>query len=114
MAVTYTTAAIVRKRIKDIPNGLTNTDIEENIEQAEGIVDAIMLCSFKDIFDETKHGIIRQCTTDLAAYLCLTYDPTEFDMLETAEMTANMLWNSADRSLFLLSRKRVVESLRNL
>jgi hypothetical protein len=113
MTVTYTTAAIVKKRISAIPNGLTNTDIEENIGQAEGIVDAIMLCSFKDIFDEEKHGIIRQCTTDLAAYLCLTYDPAEFDMLETAEMTANMLWNSADRSLFILSRKRVVESLRN-
>ena len=114
MTVTYTTAAIVRKRIKDISNSLTNTDIEENIVQAEGMVDAIMLCTFKDIFDETKHGIIRQCTTDLAAFLCLTYDPAEYDMLETAEMTANMLWNSADRSLFILSRKRVVESLKNL
>ena len=114
MTVTYTTAAIVRKRIKDISNSLTNTDIEENIVQAEGMVDAIMLCAFKDIFDETKHGIIRQCTTDLAAFLCLTYDPAEYDMLETAEMTANMLWNSADRSLFILSRKRVVESLKNL
>jgi hypothetical protein len=113
MAVTYTTAAIVRKRVSAIPNALTDPNIEENIEQAEGIVDAIMLCSFKDIFDNTKHGIIRQCTTDLAAFLCLTYDPAEFEMLETAEMTANMLWNSADRSLFILSRKRVVESLRN-
>jgi hypothetical protein len=114
MTVTYTTAAIVKKRIRAIPNGLTNSDIEENIEQAEGIVDAIMLCSFKDIFDNTKHGIIRQCTTDLAAYMSLTYDPAEFDLLETAEMSANMLWNSADRSLFMLSRTKVVESLRNL
>lgn len=114
MTITYTSAAIVRKRISAIPNGLTDPDIEENIRQAEGIVDAIMLCSFEDIFDEEKHGIIRQCTTDLAAWLCLTYDPAEFDMLETAEMTANMLWNSADRSLFMLSRKRVVESLKNL
>jgi hypothetical protein len=113
MTITYTSAAIVRKRLSAIPNRLTDPDIEENISQAEGIVDAIMLCSFKDIFDEAKHGIIRQCTTDLAAFLCLTYDPSEYEMLETAEMTANMLWNSADRSLFMLSRKRVVESLRN-
>jgi hypothetical protein len=114
MTVTYTTAAIVRKRVLSIPGGLTDEDIEENIMQAEGIVDAIMLCTFKDIFNETKHGIIRQCTTDLAAYLCLTYNPGEIEMLEIGEMTANMLWNSADRSLFMLSRKRVVESLRNL
>jgi hypothetical protein len=114
MTVTYTTAAIVRKRIYAIHSDLSDTDIEENIAQGEGIIDAIMLCTFKDIFDEEKHGIIRQCATDLAAYLTLTYDPAQFAMLETAEMTANMLWNSADRSLFILSRKRVVESLRNL
>jgi len=114
MAVTYTTAAIVRKRLYEMPSGLLTTDIDENIAQAEGIIDAIMLCSFKDIFDETKHGIIRQCATDLAAYLCLTYKPAEFEMLENAEMSANMIWNSADRSLFILSQRRVVESLRNL
>ncbi len=113
MAVTYTTADIVRKRLYEMPSGLLTTDIEENIVQAEGIVDAVMLCSFKSIFDAEKHGLIRQCTTDLAAYLCLIYKPAEFEMLENAEMTANMLWNSADRSLFILSRKRIVESLKN-
>jgi len=114
MVVTYTTAAIVKKRLYDMPSGLSDPDIEENIAQAEGIVDAIMLCTFKGVFDATKHGIIRQCTTDLAAYLCLAYKPQEYEMLEASEMTANMLWNSADRSLFILSRKRVVEALRNL
>jgi hypothetical protein len=114
MTVTYTTAAIVRKRISAISGDMGDADIEENISQAEGIVDAIMLQSFKDIFDETKHGIIRQCTTDLAGYLTLVFDPAQFAMLETAEMSANMLWNSADRSLFILSRKRIVEALKNL
>jgi hypothetical protein len=73
-----------------------------------------MLKSFLTIFDADKHQIIRQCATDLAAYYALMYDPAVFDMLETAEMAANMLWNAADRSLFMLSRRRVVEFLENL
>ena len=112
--VTYTTVAFVRKRISAIHADLTDSDIEQNILQAEGLIDALMLKSFLTIFNADKHQIIRQCATDLAAYFSLIYDPASFEMLETAEMVANMLWNSADRSLFMLSRRRVVEFLENL
>ena len=114
MAVTYTTVALVRATFKDIHPDITDPDIEEWILQAEGLIDTVMLQSFKTIFDEDKHQIIRQCCTDLAAFYALRYDPANFDLLETAEITINMLWNSADRSLFMLSRKRVVEFLEHL
>lgn len=112
--VTYTTAALVRKRISAIHVDILDADIEQNILQAEGLIDTLMLKSFQTIFDADKHQIIRQCATDIAAYYSLIYDPAEFEMLETAEMAANMLWNAADRSLFMLSRRRVVEFLENL
>ena len=114
MTVTYTTVALVRKAFKDIHADLLDPDIEEFIYQAEGLIDAVMLQSFLTIFDAEKHQIIRQCCTDLAAFHALTYDPANFDLLETAEMVTNMLWNSADRSLFMLSRRKVVEFLEHL
>ena len=114
MAVTYTTVALVRAVFKDIHPDISDANIEEWILQAEGLIDTVMLQSFKTIFDANKHQIIRQCCTDLAAFYALRYDPAAFDLLETAEMVMNMLWNSADRSLFMLSRRKVVEFLEHL
>lgn len=111
MAITYTTVALVRKSFKDLDPDVTDSDIEEWILQAEGLIDSVMLKSFITIFDADKHQIIRQCCTDLAAFSALRYNPAQFDLLETAEIVINMLWNSADRSLFMLSRRRVSDEL---
>jgi len=110
MAVIYTTVALVKKRTKTISAELTNPDIEECINEAESIIDSTMKKSFLGSFDMDKHGIIRQCCTDLAAFLCVIYDPViTFKSLGDAEMTINLLWNSAERSLSLLSDSRTVD-----
>lgn len=119
MAVTYTTAAIVKKRVKHLSASLADADIEENILQVESIIDSIMklrarAASPDFTFDADKHGIIRNCATDYAAYLCVTYDPSEFPTMETAEMVANLLWNSVQALLTMLSDARVVEYLKGL
>jgi len=115
MTVIYTTVALVKKRSQGISAGLTDPDIEENIYEAESIINCTMKNSFLSSFDETKHRIIRQCCTDLAAFLCISYDPAStFASLGDAEMTINLLWNSAERSLSLLSDERTVEYLDGL
>ena len=116
----YTTVALVRKRVKAISASLIDADIEENIYEAEGIIDATMRLSARGsspdfTFDAVKHSIIRQTCTDLAAFLTIFYDPGgSFLTLADAEMTANMLWNSSEDSLSLLSDPRVVTYLKEL
>ena len=120
MAVTYTTAALVKKRVKDLSTSLLDADIEENIYEAEGIIDPTMKQTGRGgapdfTFDAVKHSIIRECCTDLAAYLCIIYDPGgSFTGLANAEMTANLLWNSAERSLSMLSDPRIAAYLKGL
>ncbi len=114
MAVHYTTAAIVKKRVKYLSSSLSDSDIEENISQVEDGIDAVMTCSFKTTFDPDKHGIIRNCATDYAAYLCISYDPAEFPSMETAEFEMNVLWNNVQNLLTILSDTRTVEYLKGL
>jgi len=115
MAVTYTTAALVKKRVKNISADLLDSDIEACIYEAEGIIDSTMKDSLKASFDATKHAIIRSCATDLAAFSCIIYDPgVSFLTLADAEMVANLLWNSAERILSQLSDPRVVTYLKSL
>jgi len=117
--VTYTTAAIVKKRVYHLSSSLLDADIEENINQVESIIDSTMKHTARGAspdftFDADKHGIIRNCATDYAAYLCITFDPSEFPTMETAEMVANLLWNSVQNMLEMLSDARSVEYLKGL
>ena len=120
MAVTYTTAALVKKRVKDISADLLDADIEQNIDESEGIIDATMRLSARGsspdfTFDASKHSILRQCCTDLAAFLCIFYDPSgSFADLADCEITANLLWNSSERSLSMLSDPRVANYIKGL
>ncbi len=114
MAVTYTTAALVRKRIEDIDASLIDADIDQYIYEAEGIINAVMKDSLIASFDATKHAIIRSCATDLAAYNCLKFNPSSFPTMETAEMIANLLWNSVQSTLALLAEPRIVDYLKSL
>ncbi|RKY41679.1 MAG: hypothetical protein DRP85_05480 [Candidatus Makaraimicrobium thalassicum] len=119
MTVTYTTADIVKKRVKNISSSLADSDIEENILQAESIIDSVMKRTARGTspdftFDSSKHGIIRDCATNYAAYLCVIYDPSEFPSMETAEMVANLLWNAVQNALNMLSDSRFVEYLASL
>jgi hypothetical protein len=114
MAVTYTTAALVKKRIEYIDASLLDADIEQYIYEAEGIINSVMKDSFISGFDATKHALIRSCATDLAAYDCLKFDPSNFPTMETAEMVANLLWNSIQSALAQLADPRIVTYLKSL
>jgi len=104
---TYTTAEIVKKRCKQISSDLTTTEIEENINQAEGTVDTVMRLTGRGsspdyIFDADKHGLIRNAATSIAALLCIYYDTSGFDSTAAAGFVTDLLWNESNRCLALL------------
>ena len=112
MAVTYSTAALVKKGTKWLSVDLIDADIDEYIYQAEGIIDAVMKKTGRGVapdytFDVAKHGIIRDAATSLALFNCIRYDPGAFPLLEQAEMTENLAYYAALRALTLLADTRV-------
>jgi predicted RNA-binding Zn ribbon-like protein len=115
MPVTYTTAALVRKRNKNISSDLVDADIDQFIYEAEAIIDAAMKVSLITSFDAAKHAILRSAATDIATLTTLSYDPgTAFLELEDAKMTTDLLTAAADRALNLLADPRTVAYLRSL
>jgi len=114
MAVVYTTAALVRKRIEDIDVTLVDADIDQYIYEAESIIDCIMKKSFVATFDSTKHGILMSMATDIAALACLQYNPAQFPSPHIAEMTATILQDSIRLSYYMLNDPKIVDYLAGL
>lgn len=115
MAVTYTTAALVRKLVKNISVDLVDADIDQFIYEAEATIDATMKVSLIVTFDASKHALIRSCATNLAALEVISYDPgTAFLELEDAKLTVDLLAASIDRSLTLLADPRTVAYVKSL
>ena len=110
---TYTTAALVKKRVETIDASLTDADIEQYILEAETIIDCIMKTSLVPTFNSIDHAILRSCATDIAAKACIHYNPGAFPSLETAEMTANLLQDNIQFAFFLLNDPRMVEYLKS-
>jgi len=116
MAVTYSTAALVKKGTKWLSSDLIDADIDEYIYQAEGVVDSVMKQTGRGLaptftFSSELHGVIRDATTSLALFNCIRYDPGAFPLLEQAEMTENLAYYSALRALTLLADTRIVDYL---
>jgi hypothetical protein len=114
MAVTYSTAALVKKGTKWLSTDLGDSDIDEYIYQAEGVIDGVMKKTGRGAapdytFDIDKHGLIRDAATSLALFNCIRYDPGAYPLLEQGEMTANLAYYSALRALTLLADPRVVD-----
>jgi len=119
MAVTYSTAALVKKGTKWLSVDLVDADIEEYIYEAEGVVDGVMKQTGRGVaptftFDSTLHGLIRDAVTSLALFNCIRYDPGAFPSLEQAEMTENLAYYSALRALTLLADTRIVDYIKGL
>lgn len=114
MVVTYTTAALVKKRVSKISAALLDGDIEANINMVEGFIDAVMKDSFLLTFDAAKHGIIRSCATDYATFLSILYDVSQFATIDDLEATLNPLWTSWATACCVLSDPRVVTYLKTL
>lgn len=111
---TYTTADLVRKQTSAIDAALTNDDIDEFIEEAEGILDAVMGRSFVATFDATKHKILRAGANKWAALCCPVYNPDAAGTYADASFTADVLWDqwqSILETLKLESTVRYLESL---
>ncbi|MEA1957613.1 MAG: hypothetical protein U9N01_04580 [Euryarchaeota archaeon] len=114
MAVTYSTAALVKKGTKWMSTDLVDADIEEYIYQAEGVIDAVMKKTGRGVapdftFDSDLHGVIREAATSLALFNCIRYDPGTFPSLEQAELTENLAYYSALRALTILADTRAVD-----
>lgn len=114
MAVTYTTAALVKKRLLKIDSSLVDADIEEFIYKAEGIIDTWMGETFKNIFSSTKHGLIRDTCEALAALMCLTFDVTEFSSNSQAALTGDMFWAIIERNSIDLRSSKIVATMKAL
>ena len=114
MAVVYTTATLVRKRIEDIDATLIDADIDQYIYEAESIIDCVMKTSLVGTFSSTKHSILRSCASDIAAKSCVHFDPGAYPSLEAAEMVVNMLQDSIQLAFYILSDPRTVEYLKSL
>ena len=110
---TYTTAALVKKRVEDIDATLTDADIEQFILEAEAVIDCIMKTSLIATFNSIDHALLRSCATDIAAASCIHYNPAAFPSLETAEMTANLLQDNIQLTFYLLNDTRTVEYLKS-
>jgi len=122
MAVTYTTVAKVKSRFEDFDTDLSDPEIEEFINCAEGIIDAVMKKkgrgTSKDYtFDSTKHGLIEDTASVLAAFYCLSAQPTGQSSAITsarASLMGDFFWATARRNLILLSDDRIIKYLINL
>jgi len=110
---TYTTAALVKKRVEDIDASLTDADIDQFILEAEAIIDCIMKTSLIATFNSIDHALLRSCATDIAAASCIHYNPGAFPSLETAEMTANLLQDNIQLTFYLLNDPRTIEYLKS-
>ncbi len=117
--LTYSSAALVKKAVKYMHADLLTADIETFIFQAEGLVDAVMRKTARGdaadfTFSATKHGLLQRAATSIAAFYCVTYDPASHPLLESGEMSCNLLYYSQLRDLNLLSDIRVVDHLSSL
>lgn len=117
MAVTYSSAALVKKAAKWIPSGLVDpADFDNYIYQAESLIDESMGKTARGAgadftFDAKQHGIIQRAATTIAAFYSITYEVSAHPLLEQAEMTQNLLYYDQLRALTLLADTRVSDFL---
>lgn len=117
MAVYYTTATIVRARAKGIgatPNP-TDAMIDEYINQAEGLVDLWLGFSLKENFSSAKpaHMVVRQVTTDIAAFYAVAHTPTGFATISEAALVSDLIYTNLVRGLRTLKDSRIQKRIKN-
>ena len=80
----YTTEDKVRQRLFKNNTAISSEAVEEMIDQAEGMIKAIMRGQFTAEFDEEKHLLLIKAATELAAFSLLTADPSTFTSITEA------------------------------
>lgn len=112
MAETYAMIEDVKARLSQISgSNVTDAMISGAILQAEGIVDAGMRLSGRNsgdyTFNQGKHGLIRNTTSAMAAYITLGFLVEEFLSTSSAALTADLLWAEINRNMGILVDARV-------
>jgi len=114
MTVYYTTAVIVRARAKNIGAAdPSDAEIEEYIAEAEGLVDAMLGFSLQGNFSSSKsmHLLVRQVTTDIAAFYAIAHDPSGFTSTGEAALILDVIYTNMLRGLTLLKDKRIQQRI---
>ena len=111
---TYSTAALVKSRIKKYNTTITDAEIEDYILHAEGLINAIMQGKFTASFDATKHKLIQRATTNLAAFNLLCYDPGSFTSITEASIIGDFLFTMIEQDLKFLADDRIVSYINGL
>ncbi len=123
MAVTYTTATKVKSRFEDFDTNISDAQINEFILTAESLVDCAMQQTARGVgtkaftFNSAKHGIIEEAASCMAAFACLTYQPTgQTGNISSARagLMASLLWATFRRNLRILGDDRVQKFLKEL
>ena len=116
MTVYYTTATIVRARAKNIGTTPNPTDsmIEEYISEAEGLIDALMGFSLTENFSATKplHILVRQVTSDIAAFYAIAHDPSGFASTSEAALILDIIYTNMLRGLSLIKDARIQKRIK--
>ena len=103
MAVTYSSAALIKTALKWTPPGLVDpTDFDNYIYSAESIIDENMGISGRGAgsnftYNAKQHGIIQRCATAISAFFSITYNVSSFPLLEEMEITAKAIKRIAER-----------------
>lgn len=111
MVVTYTTVAKVKSRLKKYNTSISDNEITEYIEHAEGIIKAAMKNKFTASFSSTKHGILESLATDLAAFRLLNYDPSSFTSATEASFIGDFLFTMIELQLKIIEDERIITAL---
>ena len=116
-AGTYTDEDIVRARAKNIGGDPNPTDamIIEYILQAQALIDLTMGFSIMQSFSAAKsaHLVVRQVTTDIAAFYAIAHDPSGFDTTSDAALVADLIYTNMLRGLKLLQDESIRNTIKN-
>ena len=116
MAVVYTTAALCKKRVENYDVGLADADIEEFINEAEGILNGVMGLDLTSSFSAVKlgHRVLREGATLYAAIQMILFNPVGFSSTREAFAIADAMWEEFHFILGLLRDKGVVQYIEGL
>ena len=116
---TYALISNVKDRVNAVSGAWSDSKISGAIIMAEGMIDSVMMKTGRGTgpdftFDDTKHGLIRNTCTSLAAFMVLTSDVELMSTTSTVSLTADLLWAETDRGLAILSDPRVNRFIRSV
>ena len=114
---TYTSAARVKDFFKDIDAGLTDEQIGEHIQRAEGVIFAASLgkinISSNDFSPNNKkgHAFIQGLTTKIAAFSTLGYYPGNTDINAQAALIGDTIYTEIASDLRFIGDERFLNSV---